>query len=90
MKQLILTGLATEQSFEKGGTPKYFLVFNNGQFRVPVPEATAEAVVQEMISDVAPAADEEEQEIPQQNGQPVLSPVEGYGSLQDEDGIDQI
>lgn len=47
MKQLILTGLATEQKF---GLPsaQFYLVFNDGELRVPVTEEAANVVVQEM------------------------------------------
>ena len=44
MKTMTLTGLATEQSFNQDGV-RYYLVFNNGELRVPVPEEAAEAVI---------------------------------------------
>lgn len=47
MKQIILTGLATEQRFGNP-SPQYFLVFNEGELRVPVEEQAAEKVVQTM------------------------------------------
>lgn len=50
MKQLILTGLATEQSFGSSGEASYYLVFNNGELRVPVSESAAEIVVKEMVA----------------------------------------
>ena len=49
MKTMILTGLATEQSFASSG-PAYYLVFNDGELRVPVTEAAAEVVVQAMYA----------------------------------------
>jgi hypothetical protein len=47
MKQMILTGLATDQRFGKPD-PDFFLVFNNGELRVPVTQEAAEVVVQTM------------------------------------------
>jgi hypothetical protein len=47
MKQMILTGMATEQRFGSP-EPQYYLVFNEGQLRVPVAAEAAEAVVQAM------------------------------------------
>lgn len=47
MKQLVLTALATEQKFGTSEA-KYFLVFNDGELRVPVTEEAAGLVVQEM------------------------------------------
>jgi hypothetical protein len=51
MKTMILTGLATEQSFNNGGEARYFLVFNNGELRVPITEEAAEIVVAEMMKE---------------------------------------
>lgn len=51
MKKMILTGLATEQSFDNGGEARYFLVFNNGELRVPITEEAAEIVVAEMVKE---------------------------------------
>lgn len=48
MKQMILTGLATEQSFDQQGQAQFFLVFNNGELRVPCSEQAAQLVVQAM------------------------------------------
>lgn len=47
MKQMILTGMATEQRFGSP-EPQFFLVFNEGELRIPVPQETAETVVQAM------------------------------------------
>jgi hypothetical protein len=49
MKQMILTGLAQEQVFGDPD-PRFFLVFNQGELRVPVPPDSAEVVVQAMYS----------------------------------------
>lgn len=48
MKVLTLTGLGSEQSFVNGKTVTYFLVFNEGEFRVPVTEESAMSVIKEM------------------------------------------
>lgn len=47
MKQMILTGLATEHRFGSPD-PQFYLVFNEGELRVPVAAQAAEAVVQMM------------------------------------------
>lgn len=52
MKTLTLTGLGSEQDFSNGST-SYFLVFNNGKFRVPITEEAAEVVIKEMYGDEA-------------------------------------
>ncbi len=44
MKQLILTGVATEQKLDRSSLT-YYLVFNDGELRVPVPEETTEVVL---------------------------------------------
>lgn len=49
MKQMLLTGLATDQKFG-APTPQYFLVFNEGELRVPISEEAAETVVKAMYS----------------------------------------
>lgn len=47
MKQMILTGLATEQRFGNP-EPQFYLVFNEGELRVPVDPTAAEAIVATM------------------------------------------
>ena len=49
MKQMILTGLATEQKFGKPDQ-QFFLVFNDGELRVPITPQAAESVVEAMYS----------------------------------------
>lgn len=54
MRKLVLTGLGTEQPFfPKSGNPgaaaKYFLIFNDGEFRVEVTESGAELCVAKMM-----------------------------------------
>lgn len=50
MKSMVLTGLGSEQDFGTGGTG-YFLIFNNGELRVPISEVAAETVIKEMYSE---------------------------------------
>lgn len=55
MKQMILTGIGSEQSFQKkGSVTSYFLVFNDGELRVPVSEEAAEVVIKEMYGKEEP------------------------------------
>ena len=64
MKKMILTGLGSEQrfdrtpagnvdNFEKLGVTEFYLVFNDGELRVKVPEEAAHTVVQFMYGDVS-------------------------------------
>lgn len=47
MKQMVLTGLSTEQKFGSPA-PDFFLVFNDGELRVPITASSAEVVIQAM------------------------------------------
>ena len=47
MKNMILTGLATEQTFDNP-EPACFLLFNGGSLRVPISQEAAEIVIREM------------------------------------------
>jgi hypothetical protein len=99
MKKMILTGLGSEQKFnsiheddgttrhEKLGSADYYLIFNDGELRVPVSEAAAHVVVQHMYSE-----DQEPQEAaPPQEDEESSSPPEGEGEGGvDEAGVDQI
>ena len=49
MKKMILTGLATEQRFGNP-EPQFYLVFNEGELRVPIASDAAEVVVQAMYT----------------------------------------
>ncbi len=82
MKQLILTGLATEQKFgSKEGA--FYLVFNDGDLRVPVSQEAAEAVVKEMYTQQEPEPeDQDEVEAPSYNHDPVYDETD--------DDVDQI
>ncbi len=53
MRQMVLTGLGSEQRFNHeslapAGAAEYFLIFNDGELRVPVSEEAAKIVVQAM------------------------------------------
>lgn len=97
MKRLMLTGLATEHSFTKGGAEQYFLVFNDGEVRIPVPQQTAEAVIQELYSgaEATPESMQEDEPDqlpaapPPQQGI-VMGTVGSTYSGTDEDGVDQV
>ena len=58
MKPMILTGLSTEQSFDRP-EPSFFLVFNQGELRVPVNAEAAEIVIQTMYSGESPVPEPE-------------------------------
>jgi hypothetical protein len=97
---MVLTGLATEQTFDKKGAPQFFLVFNNGALRVPVTEEAAGVVVKEMYGspfDDMPDPDDEEAYLPkEQQAQPEGAPDEEevvpqrYEEDTDEDGVSSI
>ncbi len=78
MKPMILTGLGSEQDFETG-TSGYFLIFNNGELRVPVSEKAAEIVVKEMYGGESTPENPIEQ-----------SETSNDNSSEDDDGIGQI
>ena len=100
MKKMILTGLGSEQKFssiheddgtthhEKTGSAEYYLVFNDGELRVPISEEAAHVVVQHMYGTTSESKEEEEGS---DNGQSFTVPEEdeGEGGV-DEDGVDQI
>lgn len=93
MKKLILTGLATEQSFIGGGQASYFLVFNDGELRVPVSEKAAEVVVQEMYGESNEPASEQESDGYEEMGDSGISQPEipWNGAPQDsDDGVNQV
>jgi hypothetical protein len=84
MKKMSLTGLGSEQKFghTTNGT-EFYLVFNDGELRVPISEEAAHVVVRCMYGSPdlvdSPTVVEES---------PTPSEESGGGS--DEDGIDQI
>jgi hypothetical protein len=86
MKAMILTGLATEQAFSNPD-PKFYLVFNNGELKVPIPQKTAEEVIKFMYGTAEESVEEvENNETDLPNGAYSIPSTES----QDEDGIDQI
>lgn len=91
MKTMILTGLASEQRF---GAQKalYYLVFNNGELRVPVTEQAAEVVIKEMY-----ASDDNPENNDVTDDNSVQSSDDNYQGYQDEssdvtdeDGVSQV
>lgn len=87
MKKLFLTALASEQNFASKAV-QYYLVFNNGELRVPVTEAAAEIVVKEMYGE---QPEEQEQEVAQEsNGHSYTEEPPRNDDNQDEDGVDQV
>lgn len=96
MKKMILTGLGTEQKFSEGHPPatEFYLVFNDGELRVPISEEAAQIVVR-----AAYGVEDNEEEEPEENEPPEEPRVEelnpgwrrasGNG-VSDEDGVDQV
>ena len=83
MKQLILTGLATEQKFgSKEGA--FFLVFNDGELRVPITQEAAEVVVKEIYAE-QPAEPEQAEEVEDTSNYDQV-----YDDNEVEDDVDQI
>lgn len=84
MKPMILTGLATEQSFDNLGAAQFYLIFNGGELRVPVSEEAAQVVAQAMVDKTPRPAPS--------NGhtQPVPPAMEDPDGMLDEDGIAQV
>lgn len=87
MKTMTLTGLGSEQNFSTGGT-SYFLVFNDGELRVPISEDAAEAVVKEMYG-------QSNGQISNTDNSPVYESPPGHESdsddeQEDDDGVGQI
>jgi hypothetical protein len=100
MKKLLLTALATEQSFfpapgKPAGDARYFLVFNNGELRVEVSESAAESVVAAMVEDGSKPTGFSAEEIEEARVELHKYEAENYqlapvGESTDEDGVDQI
>ncbi len=87
MKQLVLTGLSTDQAFGKP-EPQFFLVFNNGDLRVPVTEQAAQIVVGEMYGEENPTPSNDPQTFSESQGYET-APVVGYDDSSD-DGVNQV
>ncbi len=62
MRQYILTGLATEQRFDSI-KPIYYLVFNDGELRLPVPEDTAATLVSLVYTNAYASKEEPDDDI---------------------------
>jgi hypothetical protein len=102
MKKMLLTGLGSEQrfdripagevdSFERSGDTEYYLVFNDGELRVPIHEEAVRVVVQFMYGDAVSPLKEAQTEPPDGDDSPSSSAPEGEGEGgTDEDGVDQI
>ena len=90
MKKMILTALATEQSFADQGEAQYYLVFNHGELRIPVTEEAAKVVVAAMYG--ATSNEEEVDERPRNgNGERFDAEDERPdGEVYDEDGVGQV
>lgn len=89
MKQLILTGLATEHNFGGEGE-QYYLVFNKGDLRVPITESAAEIVIKEMYGK-EPATPEVREDTHQTNGNGYqISEVGDIDGEKDEAGVGQV
>jgi len=85
MKQMILTGLATEQNFDRSGEAQFFLVFNGGELRVPCTEAAAQTVVKAMYGGSNGQSEEFEED---EGGEEEWTP-KADGPSYDEDGVEQ-
>ena len=95
-KQRILTGLATEQTFDDPtGGAAYFLVFNKGELRVPISEKAAESVVSSMFVGSAQEPEDETEEEDSNELDSEKFPQEYISdddddAYTDEDGVGQI
>jgi len=89
MKKMLLTGLGSEQRF--GHTPnstEYYLVFNDGELRVPVSEDAAHVVVKCMYGS---SGLEESRTVVEESPVSLEEDSDaGSDTGSDEDGIDQI
>lgn len=94
MKEMRLTGLATEQRFSSHGIAQFYLVFNDGELRVPVDESAARLVASAMLSSNGssratepPTQVDEDDDYHEADDEDDV--VTGDAVL-DEDGVDQI
>lgn len=83
MKPMVLTALGSENNFATGGT-SYFLVFNDGDLRVPISEDAAEAVIAKMYSQQI------ETETPTEMTSTENHTLTPGGTTDDDDGVDQV
>ena len=92
MRQLLLTGLATEQPFfpannQAVGSAKYFLLFNDGEFRIEVSEKAAESCIQKMFGDAQEPSPSETDEA---SDEYEYARDEDDAAVTDEDGVGQV
>lgn len=85
---MILTGLATEQTFDRPEA-QYYLVFNEGELRVPIAEAAARIVVVEMYGS-SPAMEEQSEESDSVETFDTNQDAPDDDSVTDEDGIESV
>lgn len=109
MKKMVLTGMGTEQRFTEDGASDetdYYLVFNNGELRLPTTEEAARQVIKFMYGhsteddeddgDDRDADDREEPEggngsYPEMEQIVARAMRESSGlAVSDEDGVDQV
>ncbi len=106
MKKMILTGAGSEQRFlseRESQGESYFLVFNDGELRIPVGADVLQMVIEHMYGADRLAADHEQneevrQEEPEDQEEPEEVPYasafglgrNGRGPVTDEDGVDQV
>ncbi len=105
MKKLVLTGAGSEQKFRHQGESwgeSYFLVFNDGELRVPISAEALQTVIEHMYSadrgveDAATPESQESDEEWQRRAKevPYASAFghgrNGHGDVTDEDGVDQV
>ncbi len=86
VKQMILTGLATEQSFRRNGEAQFFLIFNDGELRVPCTEQAAQIVAETMYG-TANSNGHAEVVTPQEEPEARWYPSQDFGT--DENGVEQ-
>ena len=92
MKTAVLTGIATEHHFtgkaENLGKAQFYLVFNEGELRIPVSQEAAEVVVKHYAKELAQEEPPQEEEA---DGEPqVQSYATDDEGGEDEDGVASI
>ncbi len=100
MKKMILTGIGSEQQFASNGLvsgSEYYLVFNNGELRVPVNQEAIQGLIEYMYGQQSEGEEveegeesEERDEVKTQSMPWGFRPQNGHGEVTDEDGVDQV
>lgn len=89
MKTAVLTGIATEHHFtgkpENLGKAQFYLVFNEGELRIPVSQEAASVVVKHYAKELAQHEAPEEETESAADGEPQ---VQSYAT-DDDDGADE-